>query len=625
MNTQSTPKDDHRKTVGEWLNQPFEWRIPVYQRHYAWDSEIESGPIHLFWETVEEQTVARLDGQKTGKKPPQHYLGAVLVDNKTDPTGAIDGITRWDVVDGQQRLTTIQIALLALIRVATDEYQHGDQIKKGLEDFVFSDKGSNRPRLVPTNFDKQQFEKVLFDVYDVLPDVGSPKVSKENANKSKIVSTFEFFKGAYKSLVEKCTHDEIDVIRAIKESLLDGFDIVLIALRDTDEAQKIFESLNNYAKPLTTFDLIRNNVFDRAAKKAGMDVKLFWSPAWQQMEKPYWEGKADNRKTGWNTHIEAYIARMLVAKMQKEVRFNRNEIFRTYKEFHKTFPSIDEEISGLVDYLDIYRHLDGDTERNPVDPDVDFGVFRYGIWPNRDFYPVIFLIADSGASAQQKRRMIRLLECYVIRRGVCKLSLTPYNKHAPSICTELGDNPSYEALSKMLKTATKDTTVFPDDERVKASCVNEKFYKSPFQRYVFECIEKSMHSLRVEKVDVAEGQLTIDHILPQGWEKNEEWKHMMLGANSDRSEADVMTIEASTMVINAYLDTIGNLTLMSGPNNSVKSNRPLDKVKDLLEDSTVKLNRQLANETSWNLEKITARSKELATKICEIWPYEVPE
>lgn len=290
-----TTKNDHRKTVGEWLKKPFEWRIPVYQRHYAWDSEIESGPIHLFWETVEEQTVARLDGQKTGKKPPQHYLGAVLVDNKTEP-GAIDGITRWDVVDGQQRLTTIQIALLALIRVATDEYQCGDQIKKDLEDFVFSDKGSNRSRLVPTNFDKQQFEKVLFDVYDVLPDVGSPKVSKENASKSKIVSTFEFFKGAYKSLVDKHPHNETDIIRAIKESLLDGFDIVLIALRKTDEAQKIFESLNNYAKPLTTFDLIRNNVFERAAKESGKDVKLFWSPAWQRMEKTLLGGQGGQQK-----------------------------------------------------------------------------------------------------------------------------------------------------------------------------------------------------------------------------------------------------------------------------------------------------------------------------------------
>lgn len=607
----SNAKNDHRKTVGEWLNQTFEWRIPVYQRHYAWDSEIESGPIHLFWETVEEQAVARLDGQK----PHQHYLGAVLVDNKTEP-GAIDGITRWDVVDGQQRLTTIQIALLALIRVATDEYQCGDQIKDGLVDFVFSDKGNNRPRLVPTNFDRQQFQKVLFDVYDVLPDVGSPKVSKENANKSKIVSTFEFFKGAYKLLVEKQPHNETDIIRSIKESLLDGFDIVLIALRKTDEAQKIFESLNNYAKPLTTFDLIRNNVFDRAAKERGKDVELFWSPDWQRMEKPYWEGKADNRKTGWNTHIEAYIARMLVAKMRKEFRFNRNEIFRTYKEFHKAFSSIDEEIKELIDYLDIYRYLDGDTERNPVAPEVDFGVFRYGIWPSRDLYPVIFLIAGSDAGAQQKQRMIRLLECYVIRRGVCKLSHGRYNLQALSICAELGDTPNYEALSKLLKSGTKDTSVFPDDDKVKADCPSAKFYPSPFQRYVLDKIEESMHDKKTVRTQLSE--LTIDHILPRKWDTNEKWKNIVLGADANHSEKDVMGVDS-------VIDTIGNLTLLSGPNNSVKSNRPLEEVKELFEETTVKLNRQLAEEEAWGLEKIRARSKWLAEKICQIWPYDIPD
>jgi len=527
------------------------------------------------------------------------------------------------VVDGQQRLTTIQIALLALIRVATDEYQCGDQIKEDLVDFVFSDKEHHHPRLVPTNFDKEQFRTVLFNVYGIVFDFGSSQVSKENANKSKIFSTFEFFQNAYKSFVEKHhPYNKTDIILALKETLLDGFDIVLIALRETDEAQKIFESLNNYAKPLTTFDLIRNNVFDRAAKDGvakgvpSKDVKLFESSDWQQMEKPYWEGKADNRKTGWNTHIEAYVARMLVAKMRKEFRFNRNEIFRTYKEFHKPFSSVDEEIKALVDYLDIYQYLDGGTERKPDGAEVDFGVFLHEIWPNRDFYPVIFLIAGSDASAQQKQRMIRLLECYVIRRGVCKLSLAHYNKHAVSICAELGDNPSYESLSNMLKTAAKDTTVFPDDERVKADCPGAKFYPSPFQRYVFDKIEESMHDKKTERTRLSD--LTIDHILPKKWDTNEKWKNIVLGADTDRSEMDVM-------VVDSHIDTIGNLTLLSGPNNLVKSNRPLAEVKELFEETTVKLNRQLAQEESWGLEKIRARSEELAEKICEIWPYDIPD
>jgi len=626
----SNAKDDHRNTVGEWLKRRVVWRIPVYQRHYAWDSKKESGPIHLFWETVEEQTIARLNDQK----PPQHYLGAMLVDDKT-VRGATDDIKHWDVVDGQQRLTTIQIALLALIRVAA---KHKCDFRMELEEFVYSDgKERNQPCLHPTNFDYEQFRAVLHQAYDAIWTRPNAPAMSEIADQSKIDTAFGFFQSKYQLLVKKHSqskseesidvisadatrHEPHDVFRAIMQTLTSGLDFVLIVLRQSDEAQRIFESLNNYAEPLTTFDLIRNNVFYRAAK-VDMDEKLFGQDNWQQLEYPYWKRKADRSKTRGNTHIEAYIARMLVAKMRKEFRFSdRADIFKTYKEFHKKFSSIEEEIKGLVDYVDIYRYLDGDTEKNPVVPEVDFGVFLHGIWPNRDLYPVIFLIAGSSASALQKQRMIRLLECYVIRRGVCGLPHThaPYNKLAITICKELGNNPNYEALRKVLKAAKEDTSVFPEDERVKVSCISAKFYPSPFQQYVFERIEKSLHDLQVEKVDVTEGQLTVDHILPQGWEQNEKWKSMMLGTSGNRGEEAVM-------VVNAYLHTIGNLTMMSGSNNSAKSNRPWGEVKKMLSDSNMRLNRQLAEEESWGLEKIRARSERLAEKICEIWPYDIPD
>ena len=604
--------DDHRKTVGEWLERSFVWRIPVYQRHYAWDAASEFGPIHLFWDTVKEQTLVRLQGGQ----PAQHYLGAVLVDKKMDRHTA-DGITRLDVVDGQQRLTTIQIAMLSLIWTA-GEHGCGSEIKETLEKYVFADKANNRPRLLPTNFDNKQFQTVLFDAYDVVCDVGAQNVSRDNANKSKIRAAFEFFKERHNELATDRPQSETKrALRAIMETLVQGFDLVLILLRESDDAQRVFESLNNYAKPLTTFDLIRNNVFHRAASiHPGMDEALFAKDAWQQLEKPYWEGKADNQKVNWTTHIEAYVARMLVAKMRKGMLFNRNSIFRTYKEFCNGFSSIDEEIGSLVDYVDVYQYLDADMGRNPAGDDVDFGVFRHAVWKNRDFYPALFLIARCDADAEQKRRMLMLLESYVVRRGVCGLSSGHYNQHVVAICTALGDEPGYEVLAEVLKNAEKNTTVFPDDERVMRDCVTEKFYRSPFQEHVFKKIEKSMSIVGVEDIVVEGGNLTIDHILPQGWEANPEWKQIVLGNDGGRDDAAALTV-------NSYLHTIGNLTMMSGKNNTVKSNQPFEKVKGLLAASELKLNRELAEEEAWNVEKIAARSRKLAGKICEIWPYDV--
>ena len=599
-----------RETVGVWLERPFVWDIPVYQRHYAWDADKKDSPTQLFWETVEEQTTIRLKGEQ----PKQHYLGAVMVDCKKNRQNTT-GITHYDVVDGQQRLTSIQIAMLALISTA-NEHGCGDEIKELMEKYVFADKASNSPRLVPTNFDEQQFKALLFQVYGEL--FGVQNDAGENAKKPKICSAFQFFKREYGNLLRQhAQRSAQEVIREVLSTLTLGFDLVLIVLREDDDAQRVFESLNYSAEPLTTFDLIRNKVFHRAASiRRDMDVELFRQPNWKSLETPYWEDKSDQRK-GRSTHIDAYVARMLVAEMRATVGFNRNGTFKAYKEFSGKFrnSSVQDEIAALVRYTDTYRYLDGEIEQNPVAPDADFGVLRHEIWKNRDFYPVIFRIVGSAASAEQKQKMLKLLECYVIRRGVCKLPSDNYNKHAVEICKALGDTPDYNALLGALKKGNTKTAIFPDNERVHQDCVAVGFYGSVFQRYVLEKIECSKHD-RAVRVIAEDDQITIDHLLPQSWEKATGWKDLALDKDGQRDEAAVGSV-------NSHLHTIGNLTLLSGHDNIVLGNQPWGNVRNLLANSSLKMNRELAKRKVWNVEEIAARSRELAEKICEIWPYDV--
>ena len=286
--------NNHRKTVGEWLSFPWVWRIPVYQRHYAWDTT-PSGPIELLWETIETQIIERLEG----RMPSRHYFGAILVDDKTDRSNPAEP-TRYDIVDGQQRITTIQIALLASIKSAEDhKNSYGREIKKKLEKYIFFDRQKNEPRLYPTNFDKKQFQGMIFNVYgDMITNSPSNSAAKKRFEDSKILDTLSFFERKYKNLIQE--HHQYapeQIINAVIETLTEGFDIVLIVLEENDQPQRIFESLNNFAKPLTTFDLIRNNVFDRASsEQQGNDEKLFNSDAWQELEKPYWGDKANQRK-----------------------------------------------------------------------------------------------------------------------------------------------------------------------------------------------------------------------------------------------------------------------------------------------------------------------------------------
>ena len=608
MSDSQASTTDHRKTVGEWLSLPYEWRIPVYQRHYSWDADKDPSPIHLLWKTVAEQTKKRLDGEKT----KQHYLGAVLVDFKT-ARDASDGFIRYDVVDGQQRLTTIQIALLALAKVGKKKNYNSETWKK-LQRYVFCDHEKDEPRLPrlrPTNFDRDQFKMLLYKATGDLPELGKQEVDAEIAQKSRITAACRFFEDAVESIVEEHElHGSHKVIDAILKSLLEGFDLVRIVLSEDDDAQGIFESLNSYAEPLTTFDLIRNNVFRRAAEiEPGLDEKVFYSPEWQQLEHPYWEGSAERRKGSGAKHIEAYIARMLVSTMKKEVHFNRNEIFKSYIEFSLSseFTSIGEEVDALRCYTSTYRYLNGDTDECGELP-VELGVFSYKVWPSRDFYPVLFTLAGSDASHEEKEKMVRLLESYVVRRGICKLTAEGYNKVAVVICKDMADIVSYERLFDLLSRFEGDSILFPSDEEVREACVEKEFYGNKYQKYVFMKLEQHAAQDDIERGDF--NVQSVDHILPKAWDQDVGWLTKLAGVDP--------------LVIERHVHTIGNLTPMSTKRNSKKSNRSWDDSKKLLEISPMAINRELVMHEKWDIDRIRKRSDDLAERICKIWPYDIP-
>ncbi len=611
----STPANhnDHRRTVGEWLSEPYEWRIPVYQRHYAWNPKEDFGPTQLFWEIVEEQADKRL--RKKNVDP--HYFGAILVENKT---GDLQSTHKYDVVDGQQRLTTINVAMFAIIGVAS-QFGCRNEIQEKLAKYIFNDPSQDarkQQKLVPTNFDRTQFGNLLSFAYDA----SQPKYQddSEYAKRSKVVQACNFFSEEFKSFIGKnSSTDEMATINTLIDTIIDGFELVLIPLKKTDEAQKVFESLNNTARPLTTFDLIRNNIFYRADKALpGLDVKLFNSLEWQQFEDIFWEdtpGRSDK-----NSHVEAYIARMLMAKKKQLLLLNRNAIFKEYKIFAedvaKDGSGVSEEIETISEYVDIYKYLVGKNKRNPIGVDFKFDYFMHSTCKSMDFYPTIFTIANCNSSVEEKQRMIFLLESYVIRRHICKLPTGNYNRQAPRICEALGSRPSYEKLDEFLKGSEgSETREFPSNKAVLHACQNRNFYtRNNLKKYIFDRMVDYLTDKNYdEKRDTR--RLTIDHIIPQAWKEKDGWKKAL----SKFKEEDV----------DQKIHTIGNLTPMSKGLNSAKSNRGWDEgpspkgAKDHLSQCDLKMTRTLADKDKWDLDDIDERSKELADIICKIWPEDI--
>ena len=619
----SAGQNDHRKTVGEWLSHPYTWRIPVYQRHYAWDPDDKSGPTRLFWEILAEQALKRLQGREIAP----HYFGAILVENKT---GNLPSIYQYDVVDGQQRLTTINVAMFAIIGIAS-QLQYRSEVQSNLAKYIYNDFSSAPPsqqKLVPTNFDKTQFGNLLSRAFDV----SQPYRDDSNqARKSKVVHACHFFTEEFNQFINKNSPtDEMAGINALIDSIIHGFELVLIELRETDEAQKVFESLNNTATLLTTFDLIRNDIFYRADKeRPELDVELFQSSTWQQFEEPFWGEETPWKRSDKDKHIEAYVPRMLMAKTNKLVALNRNDTFKAYKDFAKDEAKsglgVRDEITTISEHVEIYKYLVGKITQNPVAADFSFGCFAFNVWENMDWYPVIFTIATCDAPIAEKQNMIHLLESHIIRRSVCSLTNSAYNKQAPVVCAALGNKPSYAKLKDFLKGAdeSSSTRKFPSNEDILTACTNERFYRNTLQRYIFDRIVEHTTTGLNERRDTS--GLNIDHIMPQAWRGKAGWQQVAKQFNEGE--------------IDHKIHTIGNLTPMSKERNSKKSNRawidsmgfnPVgselsqDEQKKYarywLQECDLKLTRELAKKDEWDLDAIDARSRKLSGLICEIWP-----
>ena len=617
MNESSNKTDNiYRKTVREWLEMPYEWRIPVYQRHYAWDADKDFGPTQSFWEIVEEQAKERIIIKNPNdKQPAPHYFGAILVEHKPE---SLSDVQRYDVVDGQQRLTTLNIALFSLIGLATKK-GHKEGVKDELSKYIFSDPSPDKrkkPKLVPTNFDQDQYQNLLFHAYkESKPE---KRERSEHYDKSMVVRACYFFNKHFEKFLENNDKGDITLpIKALQDTLLDGFAFVVIPLEEADEAQKVFEAMNNTAEPLTTFDLIRNNIFYRAAKEEpGLDEELFHGETWKKFEVPFWETYVN--KKGGEKHIETYIARMMVAKQKTYMLLNVNSIYKEYKNFAMNHPEIKgmgvaDEIELIYEYVDVYQYIVGEINKNPISDNCDFGYFKSHHLNTVVFLPIIFILAKCDASPEEKQRMLKLLESWFMRRSVCNLA-GDYNKQIPKLCERLGSRPTYAKLNDFLKDSDDPTKIFPDKDAVESTLYGLDFYaRKGIVKYVFESIVSHTTSdSRNERRDIK--GLTIDHILPQGWSENDIWKNEL-------HEYDDGTISTK-------IHTIGNLTPMAKGTNAGKSNLAwvIENQKDArgwLGESDLKMTRDLAKKPSWTIKGIDERSKKLAEIICEIWPDDI--
>ncbi len=414
------------------------------------------------------------------------------------------------------------------------------------------------------------------------------------------------------------------VFDAIWQALVEEFKVVEITLEEGDDAQVIFETLNERGEPLLAADLVRNNIFQRADAAHENAEKLF-DTYWKRFEDPLW---SQNERQGRYSkpRIEFFLANYISGKIASEVDLTK--LFSEYKSFVKRYPfsSVADELKEINRFGAWYFEL---VDRGGPGPLARFAR-RLLPWEVTTVFPLVLRLWESqDMDEDDKAECLDILLSFIVRRAVCGLTTKNYNKFFLSAIAHL-DNEGWSRANLVgyLLAQTSESGRLPLDDEFERLWIRNPLYKmlpSGRTRSILEELEKAKRTRYNETTSLSE-HLTVEHVLPVRWEESWPLPDGTLPTGDQIMQALYATDEDDMPIgrivrRNRMRETIGNLTLLTQPLNSSVSNGPyVTKRGALQEHSLLVLNREITQKEQWDEDAIVSRSRELFKTAASIWP-----
>ncbi len=536
--------------------------IPIYQRTYSWSLN----QCQQLWNDI---VRAAEDPSVSG-----HFLGSIVYIH--EGTYQRSSVPQLLVIDGQQRLTTISLLLLALARYTKESAEDAGISPQRIHNYYLlnpQETGNLRYKLLLARSDKESLTRFIDD--RELPTLHSTRV----------VENFRFFE-------QKIRDSGIN-----PDALFDGLNalmIVDIALdRERDNPQLIFESLNSTGLDLSQADLIRNYIL------MGLDPDLqerLYTDYWYPIEQNF--GHAE-----YSALFDRFMRDYLTVRSDVGAIPNIGAVYSRFK----TYVKVDSERGIEETVADIYRFSKYFVRlafQREEDADINSAFADINTLKVDVAYPFLLEVYDDYRSNRLSRQdfiaILNLVESYVFRRAICGIPTNTLNKTFATISREI-DKSNYLVSTQQAFLRRDSYRRFPRDEEFVREFVNKDVYNFRNRNYLLGKLENYDHK---ERLDVS--GYTIEHILPQNQNLSPEWQGE-LGPNWRQIQEQ-------------YLHTIGNLTL-TGYNPEL-SDRPFIQKRDMqggFKDSHLRLNASLAGLDHWNEEVIQKRAQQLAGLAREIW------
>ena len=540
--------------------------IPVYQRKYDWRED----NCRQLYEDLKK--IIR-DNRES------HFFGSIV--SSVIGNGAS---TEYHIIDGQQRLTTVSLLLLAIRnmirqkKITAQEDRLDDQIN---DRFLVSPwaKEDDKIKLRPVKSDREALAKLYGEEEDYDPA-------------SNLTLNYRFF--CDQILKEEVSVDEL-------YAAIGKLEIISITLDQHDNAQLIFESLNSTGLALTEGDKIRNFILMGQPPK---DQNKLYDTYWTTIE----------RCTG--NDVSGFVRDYLSVKQQ--VTPTISNVYRAFKDYaEKAQLPIEALLDDLRRYARFFEKLltcKSGLKEKKLD-DCLYRMARLEIVVTRPFLmEVLRLNQDGKITVDDILQIFLITENYLFRRNICEVPTNALNKIFLNLSREIlrYDNTADNYVQKFIYAllSKKESGRFPDDEEFTTALSAKQVYqmRGKYKAYLFERFE-NFGTIETKDVytHLDNNVYTIEHIMPQ--HLTPAWTEA-LGANAAE-------------IHETWLHRLANLTL-TGYNPNL-SNKTFAEKRDSEEGgykaSGLKMNQKISNKESWGLPELEERNDEMIALAKKIWSY----
>ncbi|MEC5218803.1 hypothetical protein RCH09_003777 [Actimicrobium sp. GrIS 1.19] len=603
----------YTRSIIELFDGKKRYLIPLYQRQYAWKIKPQ---LEFLWEDIE-RAVHSLTTNRVALSP--HFMGALVVMQLKTYGKEVQA---FEIIDGQQRLTTFELLLAALRDVAiANNSRYADELRKYLlNDGVMQSPQIECFKLWPSLTDRRAFVSIVDPSADL--DAVAPKPNNEDSHVYRSTVAHAFFKEKVESHVLINGKFEEYRFETLFEALKEGLAVVSIELESGDDPQTIFETLNSRGIDLTAADLMRNFIFQRA-KGLGQTngvlvIDKLYEKHWHPLDGSFWiqeasRGRQKRSRLDWmlTDHLSMQVGDLISVE----------SLFENYRRWilsNQPFPTVEAELESITLTAGVETRLFAQKKGDPLG---DFGRFA-DAFDVSTAMPLVLYLATEADIENDLSRGLGILKSYILRRDICGLTTKNYNRLFVGLISRLrvADGNKVDEMFAYLSSRQSDTDRWPDDSEWEKSWMSRDQYKTarqPRLRFLFESIELEKRTALNEDIEI-KSDLTIEHIMPRSWQEN--WP--ILGfeyldeGDIDRN-LDYLTKQSEREVA---VNKIGNLTLLTGSLNTLVSNGPYSvKMPAVRSHSSLALNRELNKFEDWDEISISKRGQSLFSCACKIW------